>query len=588
MTNSSDETHIQYNFWRELRAILNSRQSRSVVLHGNTYDLFWDSVRYVPLIPYLIDKVRSVGWAVVVMELNGPLRMAPNDRVEIKEAWVKWKSQITQNEFFRSIMRGRKIKDRSEEFDYLLDEATGNSTLALELLRQMTICSRESMPKKNLLIIVEAAEMLLPAGNGDISTLNDIQQRRIAIIQDWFSDPDFCDGSDCVVMVAESAAMIQQRIMRMPQVKQVDVATPNMEQRRHYIQEFISSVDSKPKLWKDKETLAEYTAGLSTHALRQLLLRSSYEQTIINPAHVISSVEEYIQQQLGSDVVEFHKPSHKLSDCVGFSKLKQFFKKELIPRFQTSPDKALPGALIAGPIGSGKTYLMEALASELDLPVLILKNLRSQWFGQTDVIFESLRRVLKALNRVVIFVDEADSQFGKIDESGHDTERRLTGKIQAMMSDPQLRGKVFWLLMTARPHLLSPDIRRPGRVGDLIIPVLDPEGEDRVEFIKWTCGVFKNVDLNYNEISNALPEDFSAASFASLRSYLKSLPSPPKDANEIREIMSDFLAPSIGKTREYQKLQALINCTRRSLLPDREIDEEWFNRIHSYELNGEV
>ena len=58
----------------------------------------------------------------------------------------------------------------------------------------------------------------------------------------------------------------------------------------------------------------------------------------------------------------------------------------------------------------------------------------------------------------------------------HSTERRLTGKIQAMMSDPRLRGRVTWLLMTARIHLLSPDIRRPGRVGDLIIPVLDPEG----------------------------------------------------------------------------------------------------------------
>ena len=49
-------------------------------------------------------------------------------------------------------------------------------------------------------------------------------------------------------------------------------------------------------------------------------------------------------------------------------------------------------------------------------------------------------------------------------------------KIQAMMSDPALKGRVFWLLMTARIHLLSPDLRRPGRAGDLIIPVLDPEG----------------------------------------------------------------------------------------------------------------
>ena len=42
-----------------------------------------------------------------------------------------------------------------------------------------------------------------------------------------------------------------------------------------------------------------------------------------------------------------------------------------------------------------------------------------------------------------------------------------------MENETGLRGRVLWLLMTARIHLLSPDIRRPGRVGDLIIPILD-------------------------------------------------------------------------------------------------------------------
>ena len=59
-----------------------------------------------------------------------------------------------------------------------------------------------------------------------------------------------------------------------------------------------------------------------------------------------------------------------------------------------------------------------------------------------------------------------DTQFGGVGPEEHSTERRLTGKVQQMMSDPKLRGRVIWLLMTARIHLLSPDIRRPGRVGE--------------------------------------------------------------------------------------------------------------------------
>jgi SpoVK/Ycf46/Vps4 family AAA+-type ATPase len=241
---------------------------------------------------------------------------------------------------------------------------------------------------------------------------------------------------------------------------------------------------------------------------------------------------------------------------------------------QLGDDRALPGAAIAGPIGGGKTFIFEAVAAELSMPVLVLKNIRSQWFGQTDVIFERLRRVLEALEKVVIFVDEADTQFGGVGEGAHETERRLTGKIQAMMSDPKLRGKVIWLLMTARIHLLSPDIRRPGRVGDLIIPVLDPTGQDRLDFIRW---MIKPTGIATDELvkwldDEGLDEDFSSAGFAALRSQFKAI--PPKDEADLKAIVYDFLSPAIQQTRRYQTLQALINCTRRSLMPDPNITDD--------------
>jgi hypothetical protein len=143
-----------------------------------------------------------------------------------------------------------------------------------------------------------------------------------------------------------------------------------------------------------------------------------------------------------------------------------------------------------------------------------------------------------------------------------------------MMSDPKLRGRVIWLLMTARIHLLSPDIRRPGRVGDLIIPILDPIEEDRIAFIRWMLGPTK---LATDELvawldKEGLEEDFSSAGYAALRSQFKAI--PPKDADELKAIVHDFLQPAIKQTRRYQTLQALVNCTRRSLLPDPNISEE--------------
>jgi SpoVK/Ycf46/Vps4 family AAA+-type ATPase len=502
------------------------------------------------------------------------VRVSDEDKTKLREAWAAWKNGIAIDAIpMREVLNdGSKFELRRREFDQYLRDAIGNATQALEFLRQLTICSRTCL-KENLLIMIEGADMLLPSGDGDVARMNDSQVRRIAIVTDWFGDPSFFGGKDTVLLFAESRSLIHPRIARLPQVLSVDVSAPDLASRKHFIQWHGVSSGNR-SVPQSADTVAEATAGLSLHAMRQLLLAADYSQKPINRQDITLQVEQFIQSQLGDDVIEFKKPIQTLKDVIGFSKLKDFLRDYLIPRMKLPDDRALPGAAIAGPIGGGKTFIFEAVAAELDMPVLVLKNIRSQWFGQTDVIFERLRRVLEALEKVVIFVDEADTQFGSVGEGAHETERRLTGKIQAMMSDPKLRGKVIWLLMTARIHLLSPDIRRPGRVGDLIIPILDPTGEDRLEFIRWMLGPTK---LATDELvewldKEGLEEDYSSAAYAALRSQFKAV--PPKNAEELKIIVRDFLQPAIKQTRRYQTLQALINCTRRSLLPNPDISDQ--------------
>lgn len=265
-----------------------------------------------------------------------------------------------------------------------------------------------------------------------------------------------------------------------------------------------------------------------------------------------------------------------------------------MPRFNATGEDALSGAAVGGAIGSGKTFIFEAVAAEMDMPVLVLKNIRSQWYGQTDVLFERLRRVLEALSKVLIFVDEADTQFGGVGPEEQATERRLTGKIQAMMSDTKLRGRVTWLLMTARIHLLSPDIRRPGRAGDLIIPVLDPEGEDRAAFIRWMVKPVLGEAVGDNTMAalEAATQGFAAANFSAMRAELKAKHrlSGPLDLERTLAAIRDHLPPPIEDTRRYQTLQALVNCTRRSLLPDPNVTDEerakWTMEIAALEARG--
>lgn len=571
---TQDVPAASYPFFAQLARMINSGQARSIVVSGNIYDLYYDGREYVPLMQFLQTKTKVPGLIQVVYELNGPVRVSDEDRVKLREAWTAWKNGVAVDSVAaREVLPdGSKYELRRREFDQYLRDAIGNATQALEFMRQLTICSRACL-KENLLVLIEGADILLPSGDGDVARMNDAQLRRITIVTDWFGDPAFFNGKDNVVLLAESRSLIHPRIARLPQVLSVEIPSPDLSGRKHYTQWHTANSGNKT-IADSVDMVADATAGLSIHAMRQLLLASDYSKEPIQRQDTTRQVENFIQSQLGDDVIEFKKPIHTLKDCVGFSKLKDFLNSYLIPRMKLPDDRALPGAAIAGPIGGGKTYIFEAVAAELDIPVLVLKNIRSQWFGQTDVIFERLRRVLEALEKVVIFVDEADTQFGSVGEGAHETERRLTGKIQAMMSDTKLRGRVIWLLMTARIHLLSPDIRRPGRVGDLIIPVLDPVGEDRKEFIRWMLGPTK---LASEELvdwldSEGLEEDFSSAGFSALRSQFKAI--PPKDAEELKAIVRDFLQPAIKQTRRYQTLQALINCTRRSLLPDPNISDE--------------
>ena len=406
---------MKYSFFTELAEILNSDQSRSVVISGNVHDLFYDGDSYVPLIPFITGRTKTKGLIRLVYELNGPIRIL-DDRDHLKNAWIAWKAGVDTDTL---LIRGMQTKGESEldllsrQFDRLLIDADWKRDTRAGTLRQFTICSRSSLPG-DLLIMIEAADMLLPSGSGDVASLNDKQLHRIAICQDCVSDPAFLAGGDSVLMFAESASLIHPRVGKLPQLLNVEVPSPSTEERSAYISHYCSQAEFEPKLWGSREDLAAFTAGLSIHAMRQLLLRASYTRETLTPADLVEKVQFFIQSQLGEDVVEFKKPSHRLCDVKGNAKLKEFLRRELLPRFKAPKEKALNGAAVAGPIGGGKTFIFEAVASEMDVPVLVLKSIRSQWYGQTDVIFERLRRVLEALEKVVIFVDEADTQFGGV------------------------------------------------------------------------------------------------------------------------------------------------------------------------------
>ena len=107
------------------------------------------------------------------------------------------------------------------------------------------------------------------------------------------------------------------------------------------------------------------------------------------------------------------------------------------------------------------------------MPVLKLKNFRDKWIGSSEANLEKIFRLIHALGRCIVFVDEADQTLGRRDSGISDS--GLSGRLYSMiaqeMADTDNRGNVVWVLGSSRPDLIEVDLKRPGRI-DLKVPIL--------------------------------------------------------------------------------------------------------------------
>jgi SpoVK/Ycf46/Vps4 family AAA+-type ATPase len=441
----------------------------------------------------------------------------------------------------------------------------------------------------DLIVILETAEVIFPAE--ELGNLSDSDRMRIEICRDWFKDPSFMDSADAVVIITESRSLVHPMVARLPHVVEIEIPSPDDNHRNFFVEWFDTKLpsDKKFKLWGTKKELSKVTAGLTILALRGILQKASYVGNEISLANITEEVKKFIKMEIG-DIVELKVPKHTLKDVYGFSKIKEYVKDKVVPRFKSTGSDALPGATICGPIGVGKTFFWEAVAAESGMIVLVITGIRSKWFGESDVKLERLKRILSVFVNVIIFIDEADAQFTNLsDPDQHETERRIQGGLLGMMADPALRGKVKWLLITARVDRLSHDMMRPGRPGSLVVPMLDPEGEDRLEFLKWAVQPVLGNDIVDKDLKilSELTKSYFAAMYSELRSELTAESmnrTLPLSLSDIQAIIEDILHPAIKSTRDYQILCAKLYCNRKSLLPEGENREKLQKQLDEFLL----
>src|SRR6185436_10314440 len=223
------------------------------------------------------------------------------------------------------------------------------------------------------------------------------------------------------------------------------------------------------------DVLARRLTGLSRIGARTVIGQALNNDRTITSAWLTRMKKDAIERETNG-LLEFIESSFTLDNLSGSEAIKSWLREDTALLKKGATNSLPMGYLIAGRIGTGKTFLVNCWAGELGVPCVVFKNFRDKWVGATESNLEKIFTILRALGQVVVFVDEADQMTGK--REGGDGDSGLSGRVYSMlakeMSDTRNRGRIIWVFATSRPDLLEVDLKRQGRL-DVHIPLFPPQ-----------------------------------------------------------------------------------------------------------------
>jgi SpoVK/Ycf46/Vps4 family AAA+-type ATPase len=202
----------------------------------------------------------------------------------------------------------------------------------------------------------------------------------------------------------------------------------------------------------------------------------------------------------------------------------------------------------------------------------MLKNFRSKYVGETEGNLERVLAVLRAMGPVMVVIDEADAALGDRDTEGDSgTSSRVFGMIATQMGDTRYRGRIVWMLLTARPDLLPIDIKRQGRA-EVHIPLFYPSDEGEIRQMFTILATKMGSRVAPDDIP-PIPQrgQLSGADIEGMvgRAWRKSLLAGQDRITReaLADVVSQFMPSTQGMERELQEIAAVIECTDRQFLP---------------------
>lgn len=317
--------------------------------------------------------------------------------------------------------------------------------------------------------VIKAAHLIAPALPG---ALNYDLNALALLMRDWSTDSLLTEHDLATFLITENLNDLHPLLVNNPRVAHIKVPLPSAEDLRCAFELLAPNFKTALSDYHDNLALpAQQLTGATLSAVETMLKTTEHRKQKLKAADLAQLKKQLVEKDCNG-LIEFIESTRTLDDLYGQDKIKTWLRQD-IALWRQDDIQAMPmGYLLCGPVGTGKTYMVECLAGEAGVPIVKLKNFRDKWVGSTEGNLEKIFRLLQALGRCYVFVDEADQALGRRDSGGNDA--GVSGRIYSMlaeeMSNTDNRGKVIWILASSRPDLIEVDLKRPGRI-DVKIPL---------------------------------------------------------------------------------------------------------------------
>lgn len=546
----------------ELAELYFSGTTNTFVLHGNTFDFTRvasadvsdDRRRFGALAEFVAEQLFGRWDLVLYYDLARGLRcLAGSSSARLREMVE---------------IATRRIGDLKQ-----LRQPT--KTLAvLDLFLTKNIMA-EAGKRLAVAVVFDHASYLVPSG--DRNTPQD-KVHQVTLLN-WASSPYMKRTNAAFILVDPSLNAVSERLTSNPHIATIEVPLPEEPQRL----EFLSSITSASEVDKlsdySIDEIATLTAGISLTDLN-VLVQSSLEAGRRLDHEYFQELKKRLIERQAQGLLEFIEPSWGLDMVVGHEAAKQRLRDDAALLKRGKLQSVPMGYLFCGPVGTGKSFLAQCATGTIGIPCVKLKNFRSKYVGETEANLERVLTVLRSMGPVVVMIDEADAMLGDRESGSGDSgvNARVFGMIASQMGDTRYRGKILWILMTARPDLLPVDIKRQGRA-EVHVPLFYPTEDAEVREMFVVLARKAGATLDPANIPAEIPNagHLSGADIEGIigRAWRTSLLA---DADEITAealagAVTGFMPSTQSLEREMQELAAIIECTDQEFLPPVKLEK---------------